>query len=1562
MEIIEVPIKRDQIKQELVQIIGDVLGEDLPALPDDLPILDFIISSLALVEGMRRIYEHFGVLVSIRKVIEGQATLGGISAYIEQELRVQNKRKIAEAGAARKAIDPSTRQIPLAPPQQHVGFLFRYSPEASAAFNETLALRLEGHLDGPALQAALDAVVVRYDALRTSLSPDADELHVHTDHPLELQVSAITLEELSQRMLEITGQAFSPGSRLIHAELLRISETQHILVLVSHALVLDPEAMQLLAQELSEVYSAFAQDEDPVLGFPAIQWPDYLAMGTTEIAAAHHDGDHRYWKEQYLEIPPQIELPVDERRPAVKRYAGARITRDLADQDFKSLVSGPGNQDLEISDLFLTAFSLMVSRLGSQDDFVIGVRSKPRYLDADRRVMAQSRTILPLRTKINYALSFNELLHNQKASLKEANLHRNYSLSEIIRDLDLPRDQSRSALFTLGYAQQNLSKSPDFGPLKTSWEDLPSAFSRYDLDLVVTDTPGGLRLVCNFSTELFGEETISRWLDGMLRMIKTGLEGPDTPCGSLPVMLEAEQVKLLEAWNEPLLPLPKNRTVLDLFLATAAKNPRAQAVRSNDKTVSYAELQERVKAITGQLASCEIGRGDRVGILLERSPDLVAAILSIWSLGAQYVPLDQSFPEKRLRYMLEDARATLLITSETLSGRLPDYPPDRRWVLDDTHSTARNPLARPTPAAAEDAAYIMYTSGSTGRPKGVQVHHQGLLNMLVDVQNRLQFSAADTFLAITTLSFDISTMEVFLPLITGGLVDLAPDDAVADGFLLMKTIQEHQPTFVQATPSIWKMILAAGWKGDPNLTICSSGESLSRELAEKLLVRGRAVWNLYGPTETTVYSAIARVKSNPGQPILIGRPVANTCVYILDPRGQPVPTGAIGELFIGGVGLGYSYWGKPALTADRFVVNPFREGERMYRTGDLARYQADGQLLCLGREDHQVKIHGVRIELGEVEAALRAIDGITDAVLTAWRDERGDMQLVGHLIASSSSAPRPNEIRTQLRETLPDVMVPPYLLFLDEYPLTKNGKVMRSALPGPDSQELTKGIKRQPPTTPTEKLLVGIWARVLNVDEEAIGRDADFMDLGGHSLLMTPLMIEVRQIFKVGFSLREFFSASTIRNFAALIDQRIETAASADADRLGPVRDTEWGRQRMAFLSREAELPSHLAPARGMTFKAAPKIQKVLMTGATGFLGAYLIDEILRKTDAQLYCLVRPVRDEAGRDRIEKQMRHYDVWQEDSTWQNAWHDRVQIVEGDITLPRMGIIDGVYENLARDIDAILHGAAHVNFIYPYEALRGTNVQGVHEIIRFAFHSRIKPVHHLSTAAIWPMGSHHTFHEKDPIDHGQVLNLGYDEAKWVAEKSLLHAADRGLPVVRYRPGEVGGDSVTGRCVTDHFLISSIKGFLQFGAFPDLDIEVDVAPVDYVAQAIVHLMFHKKNLYGRAFHLTNPNRIHMSDALSLLREMGHQFEELRFEALRDRLVRRRDFVHNALFAYQAVLEDMDDISLQLPTYDTRETERALNGSGIHCHPADEKLFRTYMNYLNEIDFIPKPETIIA
>ncbi len=1545
-----------QIRAELQRLILEAFGESLPYMPTDVPILDLGISSLALVEGMRRVYDRFGVLVSIRRVIEGQITIGSLAMYIEEELKnAQNQQRLASAARGEWKVE---REVPLAASQQHIAFLCRYSDEASAAFNESLLVRLNGELHAPALQAALEEAATRYEALRTALNPEGNSLQIGSGQTLELRVSPVPAGQVDAQLVETVSLPFDSGKRLFRAELLRLSDGEHILALVGHALVLDQSALTLVLATIAELYGVFARDEQAPAAPACLQWSDYLALGAAAAAQQARETSQQYWQEQFANGLPRLELPADHARPVVKKYSGFRQSVSVDPALAQKLNAWAKSRGFSPLAVLLSAGGIYLQRLASAPALVLGVESAPLYPESGLPSLANTRNLLPLRSDYDARRNFADQVAYFAALLDAAEAHRYASLSELIQHLNIPRDQSRSPLFAVAFRAIDLGQQHAFDGLQTNLLLPPGAGARYDLELLLVDTPSGLSLACDASAELFEPGTVSRWLTGTLALLDAALDDPARACGLLPMLTPTETDRVLKQWNRTEKTLPE-RTVLDI-IAEQSKTRRDQpALRFGDQILTYAQMLARTDEIAAQLHTAGVGRTDRVGVFLRRAIDLVPALLAVWRVGAAYVPLDTAFPRSRITFMLADADVRTVVTTRDLLPLLETTAPT---LCLDTVTEASPTL--PTdllPARPGDSAYIMFTSGSTGKPKGVEIRHRSLLNILLAVKNHLELNAQSHMLALTTFSFDISTVELFAPLMAGGLVEVGEDGLAADGIQLAEQFDARHPTHAQATPSTWKMVLAAGWKGDKKLCLISAGEAISRELAEALLLLGGSLWNLYGPTETTVYSTYCRITSAPGRPIRIGRPYPNTRLYILDAQFQPVPIGAVGELYIGGEGVSPGYWQRPELTAERFLPDPFLPGERVYRTGDLARYEPDGDVICLGRVDDQVKIHGVRIELGEIESALRSLPGVHDGVVTPWRNPHGDAQLVAHIIADGDIAAA--DLRARLRERLPEVMVPPYVLFHPSFPLTANGKVQRSALPGPDAAPATQaGHAPAPLEGGTQTLLAEAWAGVLGIEQSLIGRDSNFIDLGGHSLLMTRLMLEIRKRFQVTFNLREVFSAPTIEKFATLIDERRQKLGGLVTVGQLPstYRDAEWARQRMAFLTRESELPPYLAPARGLSYRPG-EIKTVFLTGATGFLGAYIVAEILKTTQAELYCLVRPRRGEDARLRIEKGMRNYEVWGGDAAWQHAWDTRLHIIEGDVTLPRMGLPGPLYEELARKVDAIFHGAAHVNFIYPYEALRATNVLGVHEIIQFAFHARIKPVHHLSTAAIWPMGAQYTFYERDPIDHNGLLNLGYDEAKWVGEKCLLNAMERGLPVARYRPGEVGGDSMTGHCVTDHFLLASFKGFLQFGAFPELDIEVDVAPVDYVAKAMVFLAFNRKPL-GRAFHLTNPTRRRMSVALAFLRSLGYEFKELPFLELRDRLVASPNFASNALFAYQAALEDMNQVSMQLPTYDTRDTKRALEGSGITCAPADEKLFETYFRYLRSIGFIPAPEEIVT
>jgi amino acid adenylation domain-containing protein/thioester reductase-like protein len=1533
-----------QIRAELRQIISDVIGADLADVDDEAPLLDYVTSSLALLQGIRRVYDRFGVLIPIRPLLEGAGNLHALSAFIDEALKTHDKTaRIARAEETRE----QGPQVAVVPSQQHIGFLARYSGGACSAYNEPLVLRLQGPLHGPALQAAIEAVAERCEAVRAALRSDSDAIIFGLDR-LELPISHCSEIDLPDRVAGLAARPFEVGERLFRAELLRLSESDHVLALVGHALVVDREALMTVVEDIAEFYGVFARGEPARDLRPAVQLTQYMARHDAEAANPAHAAAEAYWRKVLADGFAPLELAGDRRRPAVKSYDGARLTLAVPPDLAASLQAWP---DLSASTLLFGAFTAMLHRLAGQNDIVVGARSAPMYLNGEQRVVCTTRTMLPVRSHYQAERSFAAHVRATAARLAESDAHRQ-SLAEIIRLLKVPRDQSRSALFSAAFRAQAYDELPQFHSLRCTLAPVAIMRARYDIELILASVQDGMELWCDYSTELFEGETISRWLKGLLEFVRSGIADGEQPCGLLPIMPDHDWRLVLHDWAGEDRPYPRERTVLDLITDQVPARRDHVAIRCNGEDLTYARLAARIGEIARVLHDNAIRPGDRVAVLLRRTLDLVPSMLAAWRVGAAYVPLDPEMPKKRIALIVDDAAVRAIITTRDLVHVVEGQPGARPLCLDDASGQITGAVPETLAAGGADSAYVMYTSGSTGQPKGVEIVHSALFNCLLATRDLLEFSESSSLLAITTPSFDISTVELFMPLLAGGTVELGEEGLVADGIRLAERIDACKPSHLQATASTWKVVLAAGWSGDRGLCMGHTGEALSRDLAERLLPRGHRLWNLYGPTETTVYTTAHQVASGPDEPMRIGRPLPNTRAYILDEQLQPVPVGVVGELYIGGDGLARGYLRRPEVTHDRFIANPFRPGERMYRTGDLARYLSTGDIVCLGRVDHQAKIHGYRVELGEVEAALRAA-GVGDAVVTAWVDANDDKQLVAHVLTNGGGTPTASELRERLRELLPEPMIPLHIVFTDAFPLMASGKVDRAALSSPDPARGANG-GRAAPATPTERLVAEAWAKVLAIDAGHVSRDDDFIDLGGHSLLMTQLMVAVRRLFQVSFSMRDFFGASTVREFAALIDV-LRRSASNEAASYQPVhaRDSEWGRQRMAFLRREADLPSHIAPRRGLTFQPG-QTRAFLLTGATGFLGAYLVAEILRTTDARLHCLVRAKQGGSQKARIEEQLRQYQLWTDDERWRSAWETRLHVVSGDLILPRLGLADAAYEALAREIDCIIHSAAHVNFIYPYEALKGTNVLGLHEIIRFAFHAHIKPVHYLSTAAIWPMGSEYTFYETDPLDHGKLLNLGYDEAKWVGERCLVNAAERGLPVACYRPGEVGGDSVTGRCVLNHFLIAAFKGFLQYGAFPQIDTHIDVAPVDYVAKAIVHIAF-RGNPLGRAFHLTNPQSCHMTEALAFLRNAGYRFEERSFEDLRGGLVESPEFADNALFPYQAALESMDGRSFELPKYDCRHTQRELAGSGIICPPVDAKLFETYLNYLTGIGFLP-------
>jgi amino acid adenylation domain-containing protein len=589
---------------------------------------------------------------------------------------------------------------------------------------------------------------------------------------------------------------------------------------------------------------------------------------------------------------------------------------------------------------------------------------------------------------------------------------------------------------------------------------------------------------------------------------------------------------------------PKDLCVHQWIERQCALTPDAIAISFQDQILTYRQLEQRSSQLARHLEFLGVGNEALVGVLLERSIELVISLLAVLKAGGAYIPLDPSFPKDRLSFMLEDSRAAVLITQESLLDTAPVS--NAIIVCVDRLPPFNNAeIAGPRNAVhAQQRAYVIYTSGSTGTPKGVEVLHQSLTNFLASMQREPGMYASDRLLAVTTPSFDIAGLELYLPLISGAQLVIAPKFAVTDGTILARMLEDEHITVMQATPVTWRLLLESGWQGTAGLKILCGGEALGRELAARLIETGAAVWNLYGPTETTIWSTLHRVEPGEG-PIPIGRPIANTQIYVLDNHFEPVPLGAIGELFIGGDGVAHGYLDRPDLTASRFLVDRFRTGGRMYRTGDLARMLPGGVIEYMGRADAQIKLRGFRIELGEIETILERLPGVRQAVVIVREDTPGDQRLTAYMVALDRGSVAVDMLREALAAKLPDYMVPAAYVFLDKFPLTPNRKVDRKALPAPTASTTTRSANYVPPRTNSEKQVAAIWELLL--DNQNVGVTENFFDLGGHSLLVIRLQARLRQQFGWEPSLIELFQFPTVASIAKLIDRRTTNAQMATA-------------------------------------------------------------------------------------------------------------------------------------------------------------------------------------------------------------------------------------------------------------------------------------------------------------------------------------------------------------------------------------------------------------------------------
>jgi amino acid adenylation domain-containing protein len=1052
------------------------------------------------------------------------------------ELLLRKEQQAAAVPIPRRQPDETA---PLSFAQERLWFLEQLEP-LLGLYNMAAAWRLEGELDLPVLERSLEELVRRHESLRTvfPVRNGVPVQEVRSSAGFRLLTVDLTTLPPAAREAEARRQIETEFRRpcdlaagpLFRAHLLRVDAGRHLLLLTTHHTVSDGWSHGVIQRELGALYAAFQAGRASPLPEPVIQYADYAAWHRRSLSEAELARQVSYWKEHLTGAPAQLELPTDRPRPPLQTYAGAVTRLELPRELILAVGEVAQRAGATPFMVLLATFHLLLARYSGQADVVVGTPVANRPRTELESVVGLFANTLAIRLNLAGDPDFLGLLDRMRTAALGAYAHQETPFEKIVEALRPERDFGTTPIFQVLFALQNThSERLSLPGLHVEPFPFEEAIAKFDLSLFLWQDGDRLLAELKYNSDLFDVGRMERLL-GHYRTLLQGITAtPASRLSELPLLTENEQ-RVLAAWNDDTAAsYPQHLCLHDLVRQQALRTPDATAVQMGSEARSYAELEALASRVAQVLRRHGVGSETCVGVCLERGPEMVAGLLGILKAGGAYVPLDPAWPRQRLDAILQGSAPALVLTESRLADLVPEGPP--RLLLDRLEFAGDSEEPQLGAGDPEGLAYVLHTSGSTGAPKGVEVSHRAVVNFLCSMAQRPGFTAADTLLAVTTLSFDISVLELFLPLIVGGRVVIAGADEATDGERLATLISGSDATVMQATPATWRLLFEAGWSGAPGLKVLCGGEALPEDLADLLRARCGELWNMYGPTETTVWSTCADLTED--GPVHVGTPIANTRIYVLDRARRPVPMGVTGALYIGGAGLARGYRGRPELTAERFLPDPFSDeaGARMYHTGDLAQLRADGSLLLLGRLDHQVKLRGFRIELGEIELALRQHPRVADAVVTLQRSAAGE--LLAAYVVPAGEPPPAVELRDWLRASLPEYMLPAAWAFLEALPLTSSGKIARNALPSPTlaGVEATPALARDG----VEASLLEVWRRVL--PGTPLGVRDSFFDLGGHSLLAVRLLSQVRKEIGVDVTLAAFLRAPTIEGMARALKE-----------------------------------------------------------------------------------------------------------------------------------------------------------------------------------------------------------------------------------------------------------------------------------------------------------------------------------------------------------------------------------------------------------------------------------------
>lgn len=997
-------------------------------------------------------------------------------------------------------------------------------------------------------------MVNRHEAVRSRFE-EIDGAPVCAINPVDsIKLNEIDIRDISDGGKEeealrlISGEArrsFDLGNgSLFEPSLYVLDEDDHILLTRFHHTVFDGWSRGVFHREMAALYRSFKNGLSPEVPALPVQYGDFARWQREQLHGETLEKLLEYWMKQLREVPNVLEIPTDNSRPPVQTDNGDMQSVMYPAPLIKSLSGFSRKEKVTLFMTLLAAYEVLMYRYSGQELFAVGFPISGRTRREIENNIGFFVKTLVQRADLQGNPTFRELVKRVRESSLGAFENQDLPFDRLVEELQPERNLSYGPVFQVIFNHLNPPRTPlILDGLDVNFIQLDLKRTQTDLMFATLMEPEGLRCFAEYNTDLFETSTILRMLGHYQRLLEGIAENPDRRISELPLIPDREYQQLVE-WSGVSADYPRYKCIHHLFEAQVARKPESIAVRFEDDALTYRELNTRVNQLAHRLMELGCAPGTLVGVCLDRSFDLIVSLLAVMKSGGAYVPLDPDYPTERLKFLAADSGVKLLLTERKLEHDLSQAEVELLYIDDEREKLGNYSAENPSVSVGtEDPICALYTSGSTGKPKGVILRHRSVINTLLSVNSLLSIGEDDIMLAISTVSFDASVAEFFTPLITGGQLIIAKSGVIRESELLLKQVENSNPTLMFATPVSWKVLIEAGWKGSKQLKIIIGGEALTRDLAKQLTAMGKSLLNVYGPTEAAIYSVVHQVTPSENR-IRIGRPLPNVSVYVLDGHKNRLPIGVPGELYLGGAGVAEGYINRPELTAEKFLPDPFSEipGAKIYRTGDLVKYLSDGTLVWLARLDNQVKLRGQRIELGEIEAVLNQCQSVKKAVVIVREDRPGDQRLVAYIIPSGGDKIDPKKLRDYLVKLLPNYMVPSIFMELSSFPLTSSKKVDRKALPAPDKSLDGHTEEYMAPRNDLERKLTEIWAKVLDV--ERVGVKDNFFQLGGHSLLALRLISRIKELTGQTIPLATLFKAQTVESMADMLRRGGQSAVS----------------------------------------------------------------------------------------------------------------------------------------------------------------------------------------------------------------------------------------------------------------------------------------------------------------------------------------------------------------------------------------------------------------------------------